>query len=66
MSVFVLDRMVDDESESSINSRSDVSNLVVHLGLVLENQGHSLCEHVHAPANASPPVYTGALEDPFF
>lgn len=66
MSIFVLNCMVDDDFESALIPSSDVSNLVVHLGFAFENQGHSFCEHIHAPADTSPIVYTGALKDPFF
>lgn len=66
MSIFVLNCMVDDDLESALVPSSDISNLVVHLGFVFENQGHSFREHIHAPADTSPILRTGALEHPFF
>lgn len=66
MRIFVLNCMVDDDFESTLAPSSDVSNLVVHLGFALENQGHSFCDHIHTPADASPICEAGALENPFF
>lgn len=59
MSVFLLNGMVDDDFETGLGSSSDVSNPVVHLRFVFENQGHSFCKHVHATTDASPMIYTG-------